>query len=115
MPSEVVELADVVAELLLDPLRRRVRGVSAPRRDARYEHVGPALEPHARIGDVLVAARAHIAYYADPLLTAFGGGLPVYAGQQVVGVLAVSGLRDQQDVDLAALAIPRMPSRLAST
>ena len=49
-------------------------------------------------------------YYADPLLTAFGGGLPVYAGQQVVGAVAVSGLTDQEDEDLAALGIARMPT-----
>jgi uncharacterized protein GlcG (DUF336 family) len=34
----------------------------------------------------------------------------VYSGQQVVGAVAVSGLTDQEDEDLAALGIARMPT-----
>jgi hypothetical protein len=66
--------------------------------------------PTRVLGETIRSRGIHVSYYADPLLTAFGGGLPVYSGQQVVGAVAVSGLTDQEDEDLAALGIARMPT-----
>jgi glc operon protein GlcG len=66
--------------------------------------------PTRVLGETIRSRGIDVSYYADPLLTAFGGGLPVYSGQQVVGAVAVSGLTDQEDEDLAALGIARMPT-----
>jgi len=66
--------------------------------------------PTRVLGEQIRARGIAVAYYADPQLTAFGGGVPVWSGQQVVGAIAVSGLSDQEDEELAALGIARMPT-----
>ena len=72
--------------------------------------------PTRVLGETIRSRGIHVSYYADPLLTAFGGGVPVYSGQQVVGAVAVSGLTDQEDEDPAALGMARMPTHgLAGT
>lgn len=44
-----------------------------------------------------------IAYYGDPRYVGFGGGVPVRVGDEVVGAVAVSGLSDEEDEELAAV------------
>jgi glc operon protein GlcG len=46
-----------------------------------------------------------IAFYGDPRYVGFGGGLPVRIGGVVAGSVAVSGLSDAEDEELAALGI----------
>ncbi len=46
-----------------------------------------------------------IAFYGDPRYVGFGGGLPVKVGDEVVGAVAVSGLSDEEDEELAALGV----------
>ena len=46
-----------------------------------------------------------ISYYGDPRYVGWGGGLPVLVEGQVVGAVAVSGLTDAEDEELAALGI----------
>lgn len=67
--------------------------------------------PTRVLGEQIRARGIAVAYYADPQLTAFGGGVPVWSVRQVVGAIAVSGLSDQEDEELAALGIAGMPTR----
>lgn len=46
-----------------------------------------------------------IAYYGDPRYVGFAGGLPVMVDDKVVGSVAVSGLGEDEDEDLARLGI----------
>ncbi len=52
-----------------------------------------------------------IGYYGDPRLTGFGGGVPVWAGAQVAGAIAVSALSDEEDEALVMLAIAALAGR----
>ncbi len=46
-----------------------------------------------------------IAYYGDPRHVGFGGGVPVRVDGAVVGSVAVSGLTDVEDEEVAAVGI----------
>lgn len=46
-----------------------------------------------------------IAYYGDPRIVGFGGGVPISKDGIVVGAVAVSGLSEQEDEELALLGI----------
>ncbi len=45
-----------------------------------------------------------IGYFGDPRFTGWGGGVPVWMNDQVVGAVAVSGLPQLEDMELAAWA-----------
>ncbi|MCX7316900.1 MAG: heme-binding protein [Hyphomicrobiales bacterium] len=47
----------------------------------------------------------NISYYSDPRYIGFSGGLPVIIDGQTVGAVAVSGLTEAEDEELAELAI----------
>lgn len=46
-----------------------------------------------------------IAYYGDPKILGWGGGLPVVVDDQVVGAVGVSGLPEMEDIELAQLGV----------
>lgn len=46
-----------------------------------------------------------IAYYGDPRFVGWGGGLPVIINGQVVGSVAVSGLPEHEDMEIAAMGV----------
>lgn len=46
-----------------------------------------------------------IAYYGDARFVGWGGGLPVRVNGQVVGAVAVSGLPEGEDMEIAALGV----------
>lgn len=46
-----------------------------------------------------------IAYYGDPRFVGWGGGLPVKVNGQVVGAVAVSGLPEAEDIEVALLGV----------
>ena len=46
-----------------------------------------------------------IAYYGDPRYVGWGGGVPVVIGGVVVGSVAVSGLPEAEDMELAAIGV----------
>jgi glc operon protein GlcG len=46
-----------------------------------------------------------IAFYGDPRYVGFGGGMPVTIDGVVAGSVAVSGLTDTEDEEIAALGI----------
>jgi glc operon protein GlcG len=46
-----------------------------------------------------------MAYYGDPRYIGWGGGVPVVIGGVVVGAVAVSGLVQEEDMELAEMAV----------
>jgi glc operon protein GlcG len=46
-----------------------------------------------------------IAYYGDPRYIGWGGGVPVVIDGVVVGSVAVSGLPEQEDMDLVQFGV----------
>jgi glc operon protein GlcG len=46
-----------------------------------------------------------IAYYGDPRFVGWGGGVPVVVNGAVLGSVAVSGLSQEEDAELAALGV----------
>ena len=46
-----------------------------------------------------------IAYYGDPRFVGWGGGVPVVVDGSVVGSVAVSGLPEPEDMELAAIGV----------
>jgi glc operon protein GlcG len=46
-----------------------------------------------------------IAYYSDPRYVGWGGGVPVVIGGSVVGSVAVSGLPELEDMELAEIGV----------
>lgn len=46
-----------------------------------------------------------MAYYGDPRYIGWGGGLPVIVDGAVVGSVAVSGLPEQEDMELAQIGV----------
>ncbi len=45
-----------------------------------------------------------IGYFGDPKFTGWGGGVPVWKDGKVIGAIAVSGLPEADDIELAASA-----------
>lgn len=43
-----------------------------------------------------------IGYFGDPKFTGWGGGIPVWKDGEVTGAIAVSGLPEAEDMELAA-------------
>jgi glc operon protein GlcG len=46
-----------------------------------------------------------MAYFGDPRYIGWGGGLPVVMEGTVVGAVAVSGLPEQEDMELAQIGL----------
>jgi glc operon protein GlcG len=44
-----------------------------------------------------------IGYFGDPRFTGWGGGIPIWKDGRVVGALAVSGLPQAEDIELAKM------------
>ena len=49
-----------------------------------------------------------IGYFGDPKFTGWGGGIPVWKDGKVVGAVAVSGLPQEEDIELASAAVGRL-------
>ena len=49
-----------------------------------------------------------IAYYGDSRFVGWGGGMPVRVDGVCVGALSVSGLSEDEDAEIAALAIAKL-------
>jgi glc operon protein GlcG len=64
-------------------------------------------KPSRAVGDASrdPANGFEMAYFGDPRITGWGGGVPVLVGGACVGAVAVSGLSESEDADLAALGV----------
>jgi glc operon protein GlcG len=61
--------------------------------------------PTREVGATLRERGTDIAFYGDPRYVGFGGGLPIRIDGVVVGAVAVSGLSDAEDEELAAMGV----------
>jgi glc operon protein GlcG len=60
-------------------------------------------KPSRAVGDASRAEGFPMTNFGDLRYTAWGGGLPILSGGQVVGGVGVSGLPEEEDMVLAAL------------
>jgi glc operon protein GlcG len=60
-------------------------------------------KPSQQIGDAARKDGFDIGYFGDPKFTGWGGGVPIWKEGQVVGAVAVSGLPESEDMELAAM------------
>jgi glc operon protein GlcG len=62
-------------------------------------------KPSAQVGKAVrdPASGFDISYYGDPRYTGWGGGVPLVREGEVVGAVAVSGLVESEDIELAEL------------
>jgi glc operon protein GlcG len=44
-----------------------------------------------------------IGYFGDPRFTGWGGGVPVWKNEKIIGAVAVSGLPQEEDMELAEM------------
>lgn len=63
-------------------------------------------KPSKEIGNAARQAEKgfDIGYFGDPRFTGWGGGVPIFKQGQVVGAVAVSGLPQLEDMELAEMA-----------
>jgi len=61
--------------------------------------------PSRILGETLRARGTDVAFYGDPRYVGFGGGMPVLFDGVVAGGVGVSGLSDEEDEALAAMAV----------
>jgi glc operon protein GlcG len=61
--------------------------------------------PTREVGATLRERGTDIAFYGDRRYIGFGGGLPIRIDGVVVGAVAVSGLSDAEDEELAAMGV----------
>jgi glc operon protein GlcG len=71
--------------------------------------------PTRVLGETLRARGTDVAFYGDSRYVGFGGGLPVHLDGAVAGAVAVSGLSDAEDEELAAMAVALLEGGAAST
>lgn len=61
-------------------------------------------KPSQSIGEAARTDSFDIGYFGDPRFTGWGGGVPIWSKGSVAGAVAVSGLPQSEDVELAAWA-----------
>lgn len=69
-------------------------------------------KPSAEIGQASRNLRYgfDIAYFGDPRIVGWGGGLPVTIGGMVVGAVGVSGLPEAEDIELSQMGVDAIVS-----
>jgi uncharacterized protein GlcG (DUF336 family) len=55
-----------------------------------------------------------IAYYGDPRYVGWGGGVPVVIDGSVVGSVAVSGLPETEDMELAEIGVAAIAAQVVT-
>ncbi|HVO89993.1 MAG TPA: heme-binding protein [Casimicrobiaceae bacterium] len=103
--AAVIAIADSHGELLA-LLRMDGAPLSSVQVASNKAYTAARLSRPTRVlGATLRERGTDIAFYGDPRYTGFGGGLPVLIDGTVVGSVALSGLSDAEDEELAALGV----------
>ena len=122
--------AQVAIEAIQSELLRRGKAAVITVADAHGELIGLLRIDGAALGSILIASNKaftaarerkptrelgqssrhpqdgfDIAYFGDPRYIGWGGGLPVVVGGAVVGSVAVSGLPEMEDIELAQIGV----------
>jgi len=99
----VIAVADPHGDLLAFA---RMDGVGLPSMQIGMNKAWTAArlrKPTKDIGDRLQKEGFDIAYYGDPRIVGWGGGIPVWKDGELVGAIGVSGLSSEEDVELAEI------------
>lgn len=103
--AAVVVVADSHGELILlmrmDGAPRSSLAIAANKAWTAVRAGKPSKEVGQRIRDPKEGC--DIAYYSDPRIIGFGGGIPLRKDGKVVGAVAVSGLPEAEDMEVAEL------------
>lgn len=67
--------------------------------------------PSQEVGEASRKAPYPMTNYGDPRYTAWGGGLPVVVGGEVIGAVGVSGLTEQEDIERARVGVDAFLNR----
>lgn len=62
-------------------------------------------QPSGNLGQWAREAGRDLSYWTDPRITGFKGGMPIEINQQVIGAIGISGLSEDEDEQLAVLAL----------
>ncbi len=60
------------------------------------------------MGDSMTSKNRPPAYWGDPKITGFGGGVPIISNSKVIGGIGVSGLSEAEDERIANAAIKKV-------
>jgi glc operon protein GlcG len=60
------------------------------------------------LGEGMIAKNRPPAYWGDPKITGFGGGLPILQNSKVIGGIGVSGLSEAEDERISKAAIQKV-------
>lgn len=99
----VIAIADPHGDLLAFA---RMDGVGLPSLQIAMNKAWTAArlrKPTKDVGDRLQKEGFDIAYYGDPHIVGWGGGIPVWKDAELVGAIGVSGLSSEEDVELAQI------------
>jgi glc operon protein GlcG len=105
--SAVIAVADAQGELIA---LMRLDGAPRASIQIAQSKAWTAARERKPSGDIGKKARDpeqgfDMAYFGDPRYIGWGGGLPVKVGDVVVGAVAVSGLSQEEDVELATMGV----------
>lgn len=62
-------------------------------------------QPSGNLGQWARETGKDLSYWTDPRITGFKGGMPIEINQQVIGAIGISGLSEDEDEQLAVLAL----------
>ena len=124
-------------EAMQAELQRRGKGAVIAVADAHGELIGLLRLDGAPLASILIAANKawtaarerkpsrelgqsardpqhgfDMAYYGDPRYIGWGGGLPVVVDGSVAGSVAVSGLPEQEDIEIAEIGLAAIAAAL---
>jgi len=122
--------SEIATEAIREELARRGRAAVVAVADAHGDLISLVRLDGAPVASILIAANKawtagrertptraigqaardpetgfDIAYYGDPRYVGWGGGVPVVIGGSVVGSVAVSGLPELEDMELAEIGV----------
>ena len=105
--AAVIAVADAHGELIA---RLRIDGAPLPSIVIATNKAWTAARERKPTRELGQAARDAVngfdmAYYGDSRYIGWGGGMPVRINGQVAGAVAVSGLPEQEDMELVALGV----------
>jgi glc operon protein GlcG len=103
--SVVIAVADAHGELLALLRMADAPLESGPIAGNKAFTAARLRKPSRALGDAVRAKGHDAAWYGDPRYVGWGGGLPMTVDGRVIGSVAVSGLSQDEDEELAAIGI----------
>ena len=113
--AAVIAVADAQGEMLallrLDGASRVAIQIAMNKAFTAARARKPTFDIGRRVRDP--QAGFDIAYYGDPRIVGWGGGIPVIHREQLVGAVAVSGLSEEEDMRFAERGVTAIHDALS--